>query len=271
MRIARYLAEGDARPKVGLVLGGGELVELPDATDAVAVMTDPERFADATAGNGNGVRLALADVTLLAPLEPRIVWAVGLNYRSHADEVGSAVPDEPMLFLKAPTSVTAPSGPVRRPANVEQLDYEAELGLVVGADQRIAGYVVCDDVSARDFLDDRQFTRMKSPDTFCPIGPWLTTADEVPDPYDLTMRTWVDGELLQDATTKEMLFTFEQVLDTITPLTELHPGDLIITGTPAGVGLAARPQRWLQPGQTVRIEIERLGAIEHTIENGGPR
>lgn len=259
MRIARFTVEG-GEPRIGLV-DGMTVTETPTAPDAIAVLNDPERYA------ASGPTHALEAVHLLHPYDPNSIFAVGLNYRSHADEVGDVVPTEPMFFMKPNTAATGPSGPVVRPSTVRQLDYEAELGLVIGKEGTVAGLVVTDDVSARDFLSDRQFIRMKAPDTFCPFGPWITSIDAVADPYDLAIRTWVDGELRQDSTTKDMVFTFEQVLSALGESVRARSGDLILTGTPSGVGLAAKPPVWLEPGQVVRIEIEGLGVIEHRIED----
>ncbi|MBN9109355.1 MAG: fumarylacetoacetate hydrolase family protein [Pseudonocardia sp.] len=257
MRIARFTVDG-GDPRIGLV-EGTSVAEVPTAPDAIAVLNEPDRYP------ASGPTHALDAVTLLHPYDPNSIFAVGLNYRSHADEVGDVVPTEPMFFMKPNTAATGPGGPVVRPATVRQLDYEAELGLVIGQEGTVAGLVVTDDVSARDFLSDRQFIRMKAPDTFCPFGPWITSIDAVADPYDLAIRLWVDGELRQDSTTKDMVFSFDEILSALGESVRARNGDLILTGTPAGVGLAATPQVWLEPGQTVRVEIEGLGVIEHRV------
>lgn len=163
--------------------------------------------------------------------------------------------------------VAPPFGTVVCPKVVQRLDYEGELTIVVGANNEIAGYCVANDVSARDLQRrEPQWTRAKGADTFCPFGPWVTTTDEVPDPENLQLRTWVNGELRQDSSTSDLLFGCRQVVDFISETCTLSPGDLILTGTPSGVGMGFDPPRFLAHGDTVRIEIERLGAIEQVIE-----
>jgi acylpyruvate hydrolase len=170
------------------------------------------------------------------------------------------------VFMKLPSSSAAPGGPVRCPAVVKRLDYEGELAIVMGADGEIAGYAVADDVSARDLQGrEPQWTRAKGADGFCPWGPWVTTADDVPDPEDLALRTWVNGELRQDSRTSDLIFGCRAIVDFIAETCALMPGDLILTGTPSGVGMSMDPRRFLASGDVVRIEIERLGAIEHAI------
>jgi 2-keto-4-pentenoate hydratase/2-oxohepta-3-ene-1,7-dioic acid hydratase in catechol pathway len=149
---------------------------------------------------------------------------------------------------------------------VKRLDYEGELGVVMGAGGAVAGYCVCDDVSARDLQRaEPQWTRAKGADTFCPYGPWITTADEVPNPEDLGLRTWVNGELRQDARTSDLIFGVDHLVAFLRETCTLEPGDLILTGTPSGVGVFRDPKVFLQSGDVVRIEIEGLGAIEHAV------
>jgi acylpyruvate hydrolase len=149
---------------------------------------------------------------------------------------------------------------------VRRLDYEGELAVVLGAGNAIAGYAVADDVSARDLQGrEPQWTRAKGADGFCPWGPWITTADEVPDPQRLHLRTWVNGELRQDSSTEQLIFGPRQVVDFIAETCTLEPGDLILTGTPPGVGMAMDPKRFLEEGDVIRIEIEGLGTIEHPV------
>ena len=175
-----------------------------------------------------------------------------------------------MVFMKLPTSSVPGSGPVRRPAVVERLDYEAELVVVIGAEGRIAGYAVADDVSARDLQRaEAQWTRAKGFDTSCPWGPWITTADDVPDPRALRITSHVNGELRQDSTTADLVFGPQELAEFIGETCTLEPGDLILTGTPGGVGEAMDPPRFLQPGDVVRIEVESLGSIEHPVTAAG--
>jgi 2-keto-4-pentenoate hydratase/2-oxohepta-3-ene-1,7-dioic acid hydratase in catechol pathway len=197
---------------------------------------------------------------------PRAIFGIGLNYAEHAAEQGQDPPERPIVFMKLPTSAAPPGGPVRCPAVVKRLDYEGELGVVMGAGGAVAGYCVCDDVSARDLQRaEPQWTRAKGADTFCPYGPWITTADEVPNPEDLGLRTWVNGELRQDARTSDLIFGVDHLVAFLRETCTLEPGDLILTGTPSGVGVFRDPKVFLQSGDVVRIEIEGLGAIEHAV------
>lgn len=210
---------------------------------------------------------ALDQVTLLAPVpEPGAVYAIGFNYADHIEETGAQRPEFPIVFVKVRGSVTAPGGPIRCPEVVRRLDYEGELTVVIGAGGQIGGYCVADDVTARDLQRrEPQWTRAKGADTFCPVGPWVTTADEVPDPGSLALRTWVGDELRQDSNTSEMIFGCRELVAFISQTCTLQPGDMILTGTPSGVGMGLDPPRFLQSGDVVRIEIERLGAIEHRV------
>jgi 5-carboxymethyl-2-hydroxymuconate isomerase len=218
----------------------------------------------------------LAEAELLAPLRPRTIFGVGHNYRDHAAEMAAEPPPYPRIFLKAPGAVAPPSAPVPVPGYTDELDYEGELAVVIGSPARdlpperaldaVFGYAIMDDVSARDRQrDEPQWLRAKGGDGFAPFGPWITTADEVPDPQDLRIRTWVDDELRQDASTGLMVFSVADLVSWLSRHLTLSPGDVIATGTPAGVGAGMRPARYLGPGATVSIEIERLGRISHRI------
>jgi acylpyruvate hydrolase len=210
---------------------------------------------------------ALSEVRLLSPVPaPPTVYAIGLNYARHVQETGSTAPQRPIVFVKVRGSVTGPAGPVRCPAVVAQLDYEGELAIVIGADGEIGGYCVADDVTARDLQGrEPQWTRAKGADTFCPLGPWVTTADEIDDPGHLRLRTWVNDDLRQETSTSDLIFGCREIVQFIAETCTLVPGDVILTGTPSGVGMAFDPPRWLRPGDRVRVEIEGLGAIEHPI------
>jgi len=224
-----------------------------------------------------GARLALADVRLEAPVpRPGKFLAIGLNYADHVAESGMERPWVPVFFNKQTTCVVGPHDPVHLPRASSLLDYEGELGFVIGrrcrhvplerAAEVIAGYVVVNDVSVRDWqLRTPTMTMGKSFDTHGPMGPWLVTPDEVGDPHGLELRTWVNGELRQHSNTKQLIFDcFAQVEHLSTAFT-LEPGDVVTTGTPAGVGGAMKPPRFLVAGDVVRIEIERIGAIENTV------
>ena len=226
------------------------------------------------------VTLALSDVTLLAPIpSPPKVVAIGRNYLGHIQEGSHELPSEPVIFAKFPSAVVGPGAAIRwDPVLARQVDYEAELAVVIGRIARrvsaaealdyVAGYTVCNDVSARDLqFRDGQWVRGKSLDTFCPLGPWLVTRDEIPDPHDLTIRCTVNGEILQDSTTANMIFRVSQLVEFISRAFTLLPGDVVLTGTPSGVGVFRTPQVFLKDGDTVTVEIEGLGQLtNHCVE-----
>ncbi|MBA2515325.1 MAG: fumarylacetoacetate hydrolase family protein, partial [Solirubrobacterales bacterium] len=226
-----------------------------------------DRLASGDRTPADGQTHALADVTLLAPVpRPRAIFGIGLNYAAHAAEQGKEPPEFPIVFMKLPSSSVPPTGPVRCPGVVKRLDYEAELAVVLGPDNTIAGYAVADDVSARDLQGrEPQWTRAKGFDTSCPWGPWITTVDEVPDAEALRISSQVNGEMRQDSTTADLIFGPDELVGFISETCTLEPGDLILTGTPSGVGMAMDPPRYLADGDLVRVEIEGLGAIEHPI------
>ena len=263
MRLITFLPPG-GDTHVGGEVRGDEAVAFADGTTVL----DRLRTGDRSPATGDAH--PLADVTLLAPVpQPRAILAIGLNYRAHIAEgvyADDPLPEKPIVFTKLPAASVPPSGPVRRPAATTKLDYEGELVIVMGADHQVAGYAVADDVSARDLQrSEPQWTRAKGSDTFCPWGPWITTADEVPDPEGLRLRTWVNGDLRQDASTADLIFGIEKLVAFITETISLEPGDLILTGTPSGVGTYMDPPQYLDSGDVVRIEIEGLGAIEHSV------
>jgi 2-keto-4-pentenoate hydratase/2-oxohepta-3-ene-1,7-dioic acid hydratase in catechol pathway len=199
-------------------------------------------------------------------LVPGTIYAIGLNYAEHVRESGAAKPEQPLVFVKVAGSAAPPGGPIKRPTVVRELDYEGELAIAIGAGGRIGGFCVADDVSARDLqCAELQWTRAKGADTFCPYGPWITTRDELPDAGNLQLKTWVNGELRQDGSTEDLIFGCQQIVEFIGQTCTLRPGDLILTGTPSGVGAALDPPEYLTSGDVVRIEIERLGWIEHAV------
>ena len=259
MRLATFIASGGSSPLAGEVRDE-EVVAFGSGT-----VRDRLESGDLSPAGGDAFPLAV--VTLLAPVpRPRAIFGIGRNYAAHAAELGSDLPKQPLVFMKLPTSSVPPTGPVRCPAVVEQLDYEAELAVVLGAEGRIAGWAVADDVTARDLQDaEEQWTRAKGFDTSCPWGPWITTVDELPDARGLRIGSWVNGEQRQDSTTSDLIFGPQELVDFIAQTCTLEPGDVILTGTPDGVGKAFDPPRYLQSGDVVRVEIERLGAIEHRV------
>ena len=216
-------------------------------------------------GTGQAVG-PVADVTLLAPIAPRTVMCVGRNYRSHAEEFGNKVPDEPLLFLKPPASIVGPQAEVVYPRIAGRLDPEAELVLVIGRQARnvaeadawdyIGGYTCGNDFTARDIQkSDGQWTRGKGFDTFCPVGPWVETEF---DPTSVTVTCTVDGERRQNGNTKDLIFSIPFLIGYITRFTTLEPGDIVLSGTPEGV-------RQVQPGNTVTVEVEGLGPLSNSV------
>ena len=222
--------------------------------------------------------ISLDDVTLLSPVSspPKIV-CLGLNYKDHVEEQGKDTPDEPILFMKPRTAIIGPDQPIIRPKLVKQLDYEAELAIVIGekgknipvseANKHIFGYTAFNDVSARDIqFKDKQWTRGKSFDTFAPMGPCITTANQIGNPNNLRVRTRVNGELRQDSSTKNMVFNIYEIVHHLSQVMTLEPGDIIATGTPAGVGVFMKPKpRFLSPGDLVEVEIEKIGILSNTV------
>jgi acylpyruvate hydrolase len=259
VKLATFQAPNVDGPLAGVV-EGDRVVSLADGLSVVDVLAgDP---ADLGVDSW-----PLSEATLLAPIpEPPTIYAIGLNYAKHVEETGNQRPEAPIVFVKVRGSIAPPGGPIRCPEVVRRLDYEGELTVVIGAGGQIGGYCVADDVSARDLQGrEPQWTRAKGADTFCPFGPWVTTADEVPDAGNLRLRTWVNGELRQDSNTSDLIFGCQAVVDFIGQTCTLVPGDMILTGTPSGVGSAFDPPKFLQSGDVVRIEIERLGTIEHPV------
>jgi 2-keto-4-pentenoate hydratase/2-oxohepta-3-ene-1,7-dioic acid hydratase in catechol pathway len=221
-------------------------------------------------------RLPLAAVRLEAPVRPRKFLAIGLNYADHIAESQRPAPEFPTFFTKQHTCVNGPFDPIHRPRVSEMLDYEGELGFVIGrrcrhvpkerAAEVIAGYLVVNDVSVRDWqFRTPTMTLGKSFDTHGPIGPWIVTPDEVGDPHGLELRTWVNDELRQHSNTRHLNFNCFDQIATLSTVCTLEPGDVISTGTPAGVGFARTPPRFLVAGDVVRIEIERIGRIENPV------
>jgi 2-keto-4-pentenoate hydratase/2-oxohepta-3-ene-1,7-dioic acid hydratase in catechol pathway len=251
------VAGGDAR--AGEVRG-----DVVVAFDDAGTVLD--RLASGDRTPAAGAEYPLADVELLAPHVPRAIFGIGLNYRDHAAETGKEPPRAPIVFMKLPSSVAAPNADVRVPPVIRRLDYEAELAVVLGPGATVAGYATADDLSARDLQGrEPQWTRAKGFDGSCPFGPWVTTADEVPDPSALRVRSWVNGEPRQDGSTADLIFSIDELIAFIAETITLVPGDLILTGTPAGVGMAMDPPRFLSAGDVVRLEVEGLGAIEHRV------
>jgi 2-keto-4-pentenoate hydratase/2-oxohepta-3-ene-1,7-dioic acid hydratase in catechol pathway len=232
-------------------------------TEAKAEITDPV--------------FKLNEVHLGPPLpNPPRIFAIGLNYREHAIETNKPIPTTPIVFLKLPTAIIGPGDPIVLPKNSAEPDYEAELAFVIGkggfripADQwreHVYGYTIVNDVSARDVQRaSTQFSLSKSFPTFCPMGPAIVTADEIPDPHALAISLSIGGEILQNSNTSELIFNIPTLIEYISSITPLLPGDIVSTGTPSGVGAGRTPQRWLKPGETVTVTVEGLGSLTNPV------
>ncbi|QDV38325.1 fumarylacetoacetate hydrolase family protein [Tautonia plasticadhaerens] len=221
-----------------------------------------------------------ASSRLLAPVpDPRKIICLGLNYRDHAIETGAKIPEEPILFSKYPTALTGHKAPILLPKICHEVDFEAELVFVIGLPGRdiprdramdhVAGYAVGHDVSARDWQLGKpggQWMAGKTFDTFAPVGPSLVTADEVPDPHALGIRLRLNGRLMQDSSTSQLIFRVPETIAYLSQIMTLEPGDLVFTGTPPGVGMARKPPVWLKPGDVVEVEIDGLGTLSNPIE-----
>lgn len=219
----------------------------------------------------------LESVTLLAPIpKPPKIICVGLNYRDHAAEAKLEVPSVPTIFSKFGNTVTGPGAPIILPRNSKKPDYEAELGVVVGIGGRyipadrwrehVFGYTCINDVSARDYQGaTSQWLMGKTFDTFCPMGPWIATVDEIADPHNLDISCEINGTILQDSNTSGMIFQIPALIEFLSSVMTLEPGDVISTGTPAGVGFAHKPPRWLRDGDEVVVRIQGIGALRNPV------
>ncbi len=285
MKLVRY--EDQSGVKLGAVKGEG-IVDLttpmPSVSDNMVDLIS--RWNDLSADaellvNEAAVDVRLADVRLLAPIaRPGKVMAIGLNYADHIRETGQKVPPHQIWFTKAVTSINGPYDPIELPKASSQVDYEAELVVVIGkrckhvpkdrAADVVFGYCVGNDVSVRDWqMQTTQWVLGKSFDTHAPIGPWIVTADELGNPHTLGIRCLVNGEPRQNSNTENLVFNVYDQIEHLSRAMTLEPGDLIFTGTPGGVGLAMRPPQWLKAGDRVRVEIDRIGAIEAVMRPEG--
>jgi 2-keto-4-pentenoate hydratase/2-oxohepta-3-ene-1,7-dioic acid hydratase in catechol pathway len=236
-------------------------------------------LAFGTQAPATGAPRPLAEVALLAPVpRPGKIICVGLNYRDHARETGQDLPKEPVLFPKYANSVVGPGADVVVPPEADKIDYEAELAVVIGrrasrvaeadALDHVAGYACANDVSSRSLqFRSAQWLLGKAIDTFLPLGPWLVTADEVPDPQALGIRCLVNDELRQSSDTGQMVFGVAELVGFVSRTITLEPGDLLVTGTPSGVGMAADPPRFLAPGDRMLVEIDGLGTLDNTVRD----
>jgi 2-keto-4-pentenoate hydratase/2-oxohepta-3-ene-1,7-dioic acid hydratase in catechol pathway len=302
MRIASFVLNSSptAAPRIGALLPGGtHLVDLARAVDPDGSAPPQSEWYDLAGdwfprasryyhahagtlvGGGStarpGMLYPLDSVRLLAPVpRPGKIVCIGLNYRDHAAEAKLNVPAVPITFSKYATAVQHPGAPIVLPKASTKVDYEAELAVVIGrkgkgiarerALDHVLGYTNLNDVSARDFqFADRQWQRAKSCDTFAPMGPAIVTADEVPDPNSLRISLRLNGETMQDSSTSEMIFKVDELVAFVSETVTLEPGDVIATGTPAGVGFARTPPVFLKPGDVVEVEIEGLGVLRNDV------
>jgi len=291
MRVVRY-EDRDGVTRLGALTERGVIL-LETAARSSAVSS--EFFADIESflSGGDAARalaekvisntpasaaILISDVRLRPPVRrPGKIIAVGLNYRDHSAEAGAKnLPKTPILFAKFTTSISGPDDPIVIPAGDPQIDYEAELAVVMGkkgkaiaaanAFEYVAGYMPLNDVTARAWqFADKQWVRGKSPDTFCPIGPWLTTRDEIPDPHALSISARVNGVTVQNSHTSKMMFRIPELVEFISASVTLEPGDIIATGTPEGVGVFRNPPVFLKAGDVVEIEIETLGILRNPV------
>lgn len=281
MKLATFTHAGETR--LGVVKGEAVIdlkavapdlpTEMCDFLAAGADALTTARNAAARATDG----LPLDQVQLESPiLRPPKILAVGLNYADHVAETGRDAPKYPMIFNKQSTSAHPPYAPFHLPRASSALDYEGELAVVIGkacrhvpaehASEVIAGYTICNDVSVRDWqIRVPTFTMGKSFDTHCPLGPWIVTSDEIDDPHSLELKTWVNGELRQSSNTKQLIFNCFQLVEHLSTAFTLEPGDVISTGTPAGVGVAMKPPQLLKLGDVVKIAIDGIGEIENAV------
>jgi len=222
-------------------------------------------------------KFPLDQVKLHAPLpNPPRIFAIGLNYRDHAKESGMAIPTTPVVFFKLATAIVGPGDPIVLPKNSNEPDYEAEFAFVIGKGgyripasawrEHVYGYTIVNDVSARDVqFSSTQWSMSKCFPTFCPLGPAIVTADEIADPHQLAIGLSIDGEVLQNSNTRELVYKIPELIEYLSSITPLLPGDIVSTGTPPGVGLGRTPKRWLKPGETVTVTVEGLGSLTNPV------
>jgi 2-keto-4-pentenoate hydratase/2-oxohepta-3-ene-1,7-dioic acid hydratase in catechol pathway len=254
----------------------GQIQYAAQQADGSALVIDGDLFGNYSVTDRK------ADVAkLLAPVDPRAILCIGLNYKFHAEESGMAIPENPVLFMKSPGAVQNPGDPILLPTHLKSnsVDYECELAIIIGkkatnvskedAFDYILGYTCANDVSARDWQRNGgggQWCRGKTFDTFCPLGPVLVTPDELPNPNALKIKTILNGEAVQDWNTNDMIFDVPTLIAFLSADTTLLPGTVILTGTPQGVGMARKPPLWMKPGDSVTIEIEGIGSLTNPVQ-----
>ena len=277
MKLITYFSNGATR--TGALAGSDQFVDVSSAGNALALLMDAPARARAAELAANGNRQALSGVELRAPVVPGKIIAIGLNYRDHAAEGGQPIPNKPIIFAKFGNTLTHPNATITwHTDQTTRMDYEAELGIVIGARayrvaegdalKHVGGYVCANDISARDLQmgdDQKQWVLGKSMDDTCPIGPCITTTDEIPDPQTLAIKCILNGQTVQNSSTAQMIFSVARLVSHCSHYMTLNPGDLIITGTPPGVGSARKPPLFMKDGDSVSIEIERIGTLTNRI------
>ncbi len=281
MKLATFTAQGST-PRLGLIVADGivdlarYVADLPDTM--IELIAAWEQFQPAIAALAHRpADLAIDTVELLAPVpRPGKILGIGLNYADHVAESGIAKPEAQLWFAKMPTAANGPYAPIQRPRVSEALDYEAELAIIIGkrckhvprekAHEVIFGYCAANDVSVRDWqLRTSQFTVGKSFDTHAPFGPWIVTADELGDPHTLDIRCYVNDEMRQSSNTHHLVFDCYAQVEHLSQAMTLEPGDVLLTGTPGGVGAVMKPPRWLRAGDVVKVVIDRIGTLSNPV------
>ena len=271
MKLVRYGISGEEKP--GLIDGNGALRDLSShVADISGSMLDEASLDRLRALDASSLPKVEGDARLGVPVSGIGKYmCIGLNYRDHAEEAGMPIPEHPILFMKANSAISGPDDPVSIPRGSTSSDWEIELGAVIGTTAKyvsaaealshVAGYCICNDVSERHFQIhlSGNWTKGKSCDTFGPTGPWLVTRDEIPDPQSLDMQLGVNGERMQEGNTRTMIFTVAEIVSHLSQLFTLHPGNVISTGTPPGVGMGMKPPRYLKAGDVMELTIDGLG------------
>lgn len=271
MRILTFEKSGVIRP--GMLIGQNDVVDL--SASGVASVLDVIESGKVPTYSESAARYSLSEVKLLAPIpKPRKLICVGLNYRDHAAETNSPIPDVPTIFNKFATAIIGPGANIVLPKVSKSPDFEAEFAFIIGKGGRhikaenwrehIFGYTIVNDVSARDYQRaTTQWLMGKTFDTFAPMGPWIVTADEIADPHALDIQLDINGEVMQSSNTRELIFKIPELVAFLSSVFTLEPGDIVSTGTPAGVGVARKPQRFLRPNETVTVKIPAIGELSN--------
>ena len=276
MKLVAYSLPGESEVRRGVVIKDDYVVEVPG--DFRALGPNDLALLEKNLDDYTQSAVKLDDVTLYAPVpNPGKILCIGLNYMDHAKEMSLTIPDHPVLFAKFNNTLNGHGRPILADGTSQAIDYEAELAFVIGqraykvseetALDYVAGYVTANDVTARDIQHaDTQWVRGKSLDSFCPLGPWLITKDEVPDPHNLAISCRVNGVTLQESNTNQLIFKIPFLVSFLSQGLTLEPGDIVLTGTPSGIGYARNPRVLLQPGDLVEIEIEKVGLLKNPVE-----